>query len=230
MPTQLPAPDTDEHAFIEVELFSVKVLVGVFYSPSLRINYIFENLLQRIVPIYNHTNIMADLNTCLLKRGHGSSSLGTLVSASGLTILPLKATHNFPRSIPSHLDLILLSSPFYVVTHDQSPEDAFSYYYLIFFSYKSPLPKVRPKIILQRNFGGIDSDILFKNCLGLDWYGVCSAATIDEIVIVFNTTLLKLYDTHALMHQVRIEHSPAPWLTDNIKKFIHKKIWRQNQI
>ncbi|KAJ0171968.1 hypothetical protein K1T71_012731 [Dendrolimus kikuchii] len=166
---------------------------------------------------------MGDFNTCLLKQDHRSMSLESLVTASGLTILPLKATHYFPNSTPSLLDLIIVSSPSYVISHGQCSADAFSYHDLIFLSYNIRPPKAKTKVILQRNFGGINLAALVKDAQESDWSGVFKAATVDEKVYVFNTALLRLYDLHAPMRRVRIKHLPAPWLTDDIKKLIHKK-------
>ena len=132
--SQPPTLDNGEHLFIEVELAHTKILLGVFYASSLRVNYFssFENLLEYFSPSYTHTIIMGDFNTCLLKRDHRSSSLETLTRALNLNILPLSATHHFPNSTPSLLDLIMVSSLSHVSNYGQCSADAFSYHDLIF--------------------------------------------------------------------------------------------------
>ncbi|KAA5619160.1 hypothetical protein F3G63_36365, partial [Pseudomonas aeruginosa] len=143
---QSPLPNVSEHLFIEVGLTHAKILLGVFYSPSLHINYFssFEKVLEDLLPCYEHTIIMGDFNTCLLKRDHRSSSLESIVTSSNMHILPLSATHHFPNSSPSLLDLILVSSLAHVARHGQCSADSFSYHHLIFLSYKIRPPKRKP--------------------------------------------------------------------------------------
>ncbi|KAJ0176040.1 hypothetical protein K1T71_008214 [Dendrolimus kikuchii] len=166
---------------------------------------------------------MGDFNTCLLKHDQRSSSLETLIRSLNLHILPLSATHHFPNSTPSLLDLILISSLSHVSNHGQCPADAFSYHDLIFLSYNLHPPKAKPKIILQRNFGGMDLDALFKDAQEVDWSGVLNVPTIDEKVHAFHAALTKLYDTHAPLRRIKLKHLPAPWLTADIRLLMHKK-------
>lgn len=226
MSAQPPPPDAGEHLFIEVTISHSKVLLGVYYCPSRRINffYSFEKLLEDFVPSYDHTIIMGDFNTCLLKNDFRSSSFESVVKASNLTILPSNATHNFPHSNPSLLDLILVSSVSRVSKHGQCAADAFSYHDMIYLSYKIRPPKAKPKTLLQRNFGGIDIERLRCDARELDWSDVVDAVTMDEMVHNFNTKIIKLYDVHAPLRPVKIKHQPAPWLTAGIRTIINKKL------
>ncbi|KAJ0175142.1 hypothetical protein K1T71_009283 [Dendrolimus kikuchii] len=218
-------PDSGEHLFIDVSLHHTKILLGVYYSPSLRNNFFssFESMLETLVPQYPHTIIMGDFNTCLLKCDTRSSSFQTLVNSINLNILPLNATHHFPNTTASLLDLILVSSPTHVIKHGQCSADMFSYHDMIYLSYNVRPPKAKSKLIVQRNFGGMNTEDLRKDAQGLDWSGVANAVSIDDKVNAFNTTLLGLYDLHAPLRQIKLKHHPAPWLTDEIKCLINQK-------
>ncbi|XP_045452179.1 uncharacterized protein LOC123661236 [Melitaea cinxia] len=208
-----------DHLFVEITLSHTKLLLGVYYNPSLTVDYFasFENLLEMYTPLYSHTVVMGDFNTCLLKRDGRSSRLYSLVNSVNMHILPLQATHYLPNCAPSLLDLILVSSPDHVEKHGQSSANAFSYHDLIFLSYKLKPPRAKSRILLQRNFGGMDLDRLREDAAGIDWSTVFNASGVDEKISNFNSLLIKLFDIHAPIRPVRIKHLPAPWLTDEIK-------------
>ncbi|XP_045454749.1 uncharacterized protein LOC123664196 [Melitaea cinxia] len=132
-------------------------------------------------------------------------------------ILPLNATHSSPNCSPTLLDLIFVSSPDHVEKHGQCTAVEFSYHDLIFFSYKVRPPKAKPRILLQRNFGGIDLDLLRKNAAEIDWSDVFIASGVDDKLHIFNSQLIQLFDKHAPIRPVRMKHLPAPWLTTEIR-------------
>ncbi|KAJ0182642.1 hypothetical protein K1T71_002011 [Dendrolimus kikuchii] len=223
--TQPPPPDAGEHIFIEVEMQHTKVLVGVYYCPSSSINFFpsFENLLENLVPTYAHTIIMGDFNTCLLKDDNRSISFKSTSESCNLSVLPLCATHHSPNSNPTLLDLMLVSCPDLVSNHGQYSADAFSYHDLIFLSYQVRPPKVKSKILLQRNFGGMNVDILRMDALNIDWGSIVNSQFVDQKITLFNSALTGLYDKHAPIRAIKIKHPPAPWLTDEIKIVLTKK-------
>ena len=222
---QPPPPGTPEHLFLEVTLCHSKVLLGVYYSPSLRVDYFdsFENLLEDLCPTYCHSIIMGDFNTCLLKNDARSRKIKSIVSSCNLHILPVGATHYAPNCTPSLLDLMIVSSVDHVEKHGQFTADGFSYHDLIYLSYKIRPPKCKPKTILQRNFRGIDTAGLFESAEKVDWSVIDSLDSVDEQVCFFNGKLLELYDVYAPLRPVRLKHLPAPWLTEEITKMIKKK-------
>ncbi|KAG7294925.1 hypothetical protein JYU34_022691 [Plutella xylostella] len=221
-----PPPDSaGEHLLVEATLSHTKVLVGVYYSHSLNVNFFnsFEKLLEDFIPNYKHIIIMGDFNTCLLKNDLRSSSLTSIVKASNMTILPSGATHHYPNSVPSLLDLSLVSSPDHVVKHGQFGADGFSYHDLIYISYKIRPPKAKSRILLQRHFGGMNEHNLYSDAKNVNWDAVLNAGTVDEQISVFNSLLIELYDVHAPIRSVKMKHLPAPWLTDEIKCLLNQK-------
>lgn len=182
MSTQPPPQNAGEHLFIEVTLSHTKLLLGVFYCHSSKVNYFssFEKLLEDFTPNYPHTVLMGDFNTCLLKQDFRSSSLESITKSSNLNILPLNATHHFPNCCPSLFDIILVSSTAHVAKHGQCTADAFSYHDLIHLSYKIRPPKAKPKILLQRNFSGMDVDELCADARKVDWSSIINMDSVDK--------------------------------------------------
>ncbi|XP_045457154.1 uncharacterized protein LOC123667240 [Melitaea cinxia] len=166
---------------------------------------------------------MGDFNTCLLKNDYKSVKLNSLITSSNLNILPLSATHCLPNRNPSLLDLIIVSSTDLVEKYGQCNALAFSYHDLIYLSYRLRPPKPKSRILMLRNFDGIDHDRLHEDAVKIDWSVVLTADTIDERVTTFNSLLTNLYNIHAPIRPVRIKHLPAPWLTDDIRAIQHRR-------
>lgn len=160
----------------------------------------------------------------MLKQDSRSASFESLVRSCNLSILPLSATHFYPNSIPSLLDLILVSSPTYVAKHGQCAAGAFSYHDLIFLSYKIRPPKAKPKIILQRNFGDINLEELQHDADAVDWSQLIGDSSVDSKVEHFNNIITELFDKHAPLREIKLKHLPAPWITPELRSIMHQKV------
>lgn len=214
-----------EHLFIEVTFQHTKLLMGVLYSPSSQIDYFssLETKLELLSPLYEHTIILGDFNTCLLKSDYRTQKLLSLVTSLNMEILPLSATHHAPQyANPSLLDLILVSNPSMVVTHGQLSAP-FSFHDLIYLTYKIRPPKPKPKFILVRNYKGIDVERLRSDARSADWSDIFLSDSIDGKISHLNRTLTDLYDRHAPVKCVRVKRLPAPWLTDEVKRAMSKR-------
>lgn len=213
-----------EYLFLELCIHHSKILLGVYYSPSLRVDYFqsFEALLESLCPIYNETIILGDFNTCLLKNDSRSLRLCSIASSLNLHLLPLQPTHSPPNSAPTLLDLMIVSDPDKVTTFGQFCAP-FSYHDLIYLSYKIRMPKPRVKFLELRNFKEIDSEKLRSDFGRIDWFILYDLNTIDEKVTYLNQTLNNLFDKHAPIRKVRVKHLPAPWLSQNIRNIMAKR-------
>ena len=226
--TKSPAvySESAEYLFIELLFGSLKLLLGVFYSPSMRIDYFsnFETLLENHMPHSDHTIIMGDFNTCLIKNDSRSKRLVDIIKSSNLNTLNFKnATHFFPGCLPSLLDLSLVSSLDYVSAHGQLSAEAFSYHDLLYLSYKIRPPKVKPTIVMRRSFKNFKNDNFMSDLKLIDWDAVLNADTIDDKVNIFNSILIDLFDKHAPLRPIKLKHLPAPWLTTDIRTAMAKR-------
>ncbi|CAF4846793.1 unnamed protein product [Pieris macdunnoughi] len=222
---QPPPSNAAEHLLIEVLLSNSKLLLGVFYSPSSSVDYFdsFEDTIDQFSPLYKNTIVMGDFNTCLLKNDSRSRRLLSLTHSYNLQNLYLNATHKVPGFTPSLLDLIFVSSPHLVTKHGQLPAVAFSHHDLLYLSFKAKPPKQKPTVVMRRSFGGIDHDSLLSDASKIDWSGLYDLANLDDKVQLFTSSITNLYDKHAPLRRVKLKHLPAPWLSDEIKRLIHKK-------
>ena len=217
--------NSSEHILIEVLFGTLKVLLGVFYSPSLHVNYfdIFEDLLERYVPGVDHSIIMGDFNTCLIKNDSRASRLKHIINSSNLNILPTNPTHLFPGCTPSLLDLMIVSSTERLATFGQMSAEAFSYHDLVYLSYKIRPPKLKPTVVMRRCFNNIDSEKFMSDLSRINWDCIFSADNVNDKLNIFNSLLIELFDAHAPLRPVKMKHLPAPWLTQDIKVLMAKR-------
>ena len=213
-----------EHLFIEVFYHHTKFLLGVYYSPSLRVDYFssFQTQLENLCPLYEHVIILGDFNTCLMKNDSRSNKLLNLTSSMNINILPLAATHHAPNFQPSLIDLILVSNRDFVASHGQLTSP-FSYHDLIYLSYKLRAPKRTSKYLLLRSYKGVDLAALRKDATKIDWTPIFTCDDIDQKVDLFNSIIAELYNVHAPLRKIRVKHLPAPWLTQDIKEIMIKR-------
>ncbi|KAI8433322.1 hypothetical protein MSG28_015367 [Choristoneura fumiferana] len=64
--------------------------------------------------------------------------------------------------------------------------------------------KVKHKVILQRSFGRMNTDLLRKDAMKVDWGSVSEASTVDKQIDIFNSLLTKLYDVHAPVKPIKL--------------------------
>ncbi|CAH2228904.1 jg7358, partial [Pararge aegeria aegeria] len=223
--------ESAEHLFVEVLFGHLKLLLGVFYCPSLHFNYFekFETLLEQFSTSADHTIIMGDFNTCLIKDDHRARKLKNIVSGCNLTILPTNATHFFPNCTPSLLDLMIVSSPDFVDYHGQLPAEAFSYHDLVFTSYRIRPPKAKPTVVMRRSFRNYNNLLFMSDLNKINWTSVFNAETMQDKLDIFNSLLTELFDVHAPLRPVKLKHLPAPWLTPEIKALMSKRNTAKNK-
>ncbi|KAL4705441.1 hypothetical protein ACJJTC_009075 [Scirpophaga incertulas] len=165
---------------------------------------------------------MGDLNTCLLKNDVRSQGLQNVLALHDLSILPSNATHYFPNSNPSLIDLTIVSRTANVLSHGQLTA-SFSYHDLIYASYKLRPPKRKSRVIQRRNFRDINLDLLRQDAAGIDWSKLLESDSVDTKVTILTTQIVQLFDSHAPLRSVRVKHFPAPWLTPELKVLMTKR-------
>uniref|UniRef100_A0A2A4JRM8 Reverse transcriptase domain-containing protein n=1 Tax=Heliothis virescens TaxID=7102 RepID=A0A2A4JRM8_HELVI len=216
--------ESAEYLFIEITIHHTNILLAVFYSPNLHIDYFdsFDSILSNLCPVYEHVIIMGDFNTCLIKNDSRTFKINSLLSSYNLQILPLSATHNSPNCSPSLLDLMIVSSPDNVSYHGQLVAP-FSYHDLIYLSYRIQVPRRRAQVLYLRNFKGIDLEELRRDAGDINWLPLAECTNIDDKIEYLNSTILNLFDQHAPVRQVKVRHDPAPWISPQIKELMARR-------
>ena len=85
----------------------------------------------------------------------------------------------------------MVSSVDHVEKHGLYPALAFSYHDLIYLAYKIKPPKAKSRILVRRNFGGIDLNCLREDAVAIDWSKAVNHTTVDNQLAVFNSLVIK---------------------------------------
>lgn len=165
---------------------------------------------------------MGDFNTCLLKSDSRANNLRDLVNSLNLNLLPLSPTHHTSSS-SSLLDLIFCSNSDLISKYGQFPAPAFSHHDLIFLSYRVKLPKIKPKILLLRNFNNIVNDDIINDASKINWSMLEHMDSVDEMVSFFNREIIALFDRHAPLRKVKLKHRCVPWFNGDLQKAMAKR-------
>lgn len=117
-----------------------------------------ETLLEKHVPSVDHTIILGEFNTCIIKNYLRAKQLLNIINSSNLKLLPSNPTHFFPNCVPSQLDIMIVSSVDHVMIHGQLPADAFSYHDLMYLSYNVRPPELKSTVVMRRSFKKFNND------------------------------------------------------------------------
>lgn len=207
-----------EFMFVEVSVLGEKCLLATVYRPP-NIGYItdFQDILENLLPRYDHVVIMGDFNTNLLDTNENSTKqLTNIFKSCNMTILNSNATHHVGTS-HTCLDLMITSNPDKILTYGQLSAPGLSNHDLIYAAYSLKCPKYKPKIVTYRDFKNIDFNTFMTDAYNTAWHEILSLEHIDTKVTHFNKLLLELYDKHAPVRTARVTRPPAPWLTQDVR-------------
>jgi hypothetical protein len=207
-----------EFLFIEIVINNIKFLLGVCYKPP-KIGFLsdFENNLLGLLPSYNHTIIMGDFNSDLLKPGtFNYNQLTSMFFSCNLSILPLNATHHTNHS-NTLLDIMVVSDPALIIHHGQIPVPGISSHDLIFCVLSTPNSRPDPTFITYRDINKIDLMSFISDAYSLPWNCIYNLDNVDDMIDNFNYLILSLYDKHAPPTTRRVRKRPSPWITPEIK-------------
>ncbi|KAL4702635.1 hypothetical protein ACJJTC_003336 [Scirpophaga incertulas] len=160
-----------------------------------------------------HNASIASLSAVI--SGNPSRKLRSLIDCSNFVLLPLDPTHHNVSSHDTWIDHIITSSPDHVIDHGQLSASGFSRHDLLFISYKVKPPKVPAKLIRMRNLARINVEQLKLDARSIDWSPLHTAATVDDMISTLNSEVLKLFNHHAPVVDVRVKRPPAPRITDD---------------
>ncbi|KAL4721457.1 hypothetical protein ACJJTC_018290 [Scirpophaga incertulas] len=155
-----------------------------------------------------HNASIASLSAVI--SGNPSRKLRSLIDCSNFVLLPLDPTHHNVSSHDTWIDHIITSSPDHVIDHGQLSASGFSRHDLLFISYKVKPPKVPAKLIRMRNLARINVEQLKLDARSIDWSPLLTAATVDDMISTLNSEVLKLFNHHAPVVDVRVKRPPAP--------------------
>lgn len=77
--------------------------------------------------------------------------------------------------------------------------------------------KQKPYTVKYRQTKYINLDMFNKDLQAIQWSSFSSIDNVNEMVNVFNHSVLALFDLHAPVRTVTIKEHSYPWITDTVK-------------
>lgn len=216
-PTPTPAL---EDLWISCKLAGKNVCLGTLYRPP-SANIVeclsaLETMLTSFVPAYDLVLFGGDLNIDMLVDSNSAKLFNNLLEKYNLTQLVSNPTRVVNNS-STLIDVIVSSSADLVGDCGIIPMDHISDHSLVECTINIKKEKIPPLFRTYRDFSKFNHDAFVHHINSLSWQAFYNTQNIDELIELWNGSILSVFDLHAPLKTARITKSPAPWLTDNLK-------------
>lgn len=215
--------DALEQLWINIKYNKVSVLIAIVYRPPhnniANCIEIFDNILSRIVPIYDKIIVTGDVNIDLLNL---SNPLSQCFNAYGFSQVVNEPTRITQHSV-TLLDPIFISDTELFCNSGTLNADTISDHRLIFCNLNIIVNRSKQRMYTFRDFKYFVYEDFMLDLNNLPWQNILNINDIDEKVHFLTQNIIELFDNHAPIRTVRINKPHAPWLTDVVKTIMKQR-------
>lgn len=206
-----------EHIWLKFKIKNKIYALGNIYRPpsgnlNIAINQLDETL-SLLVPMVDDVFCVGDMNVNLL---HLNNPLLNALESYNFVQLINEPTRITGTS-SSLLDPIFVTNPNIIVNVGLLNADLISDHKLVFCDLSLKTSKSISKLITYRDFKNFNYNIFLQDLHTLPWHVFIETADIDKKIQILNEFILKIFDIHAPLRQVKVTKARAPWLTDTLK-------------
>ena len=219
-----------EMCFIEAEVNSNKILVGVIYkSPSEKYSIFGEisEILQYFNSKYRHMILLGDFNIDQLKTEKPAYKF-----FQNMLIVPMSLTQivNEPTRITENsstlIDLILVNNVDSVKAHGVVDLPGISDHSMVYLAYALKKPKCVPKRIRRRDFRNFDEVEFHKDLEKCAWGNIYSIeeSDVDNQVTILENIFSEVINKHAPYREIKVRKPvKTTWMTDEVIKLMDNR-------
>ena len=196
-----------------------KLLLGAIYRPP-KASYptMCIEELHKLLPSFNHSVIIGDVNIDLSVSTRSSRQLTLDMTDINLMHVPIFGTHHSVHSGSiTTIDHCYVPSTIVISQFGNIPVSGLSQHDLIFVNYPVEIHKKKQKFLLRRNYQSINIQQLQEDADRADWYTIFALDKLEDKVNKLNEIVLSLFDKHAPVKKIRISKPRAPFITHAIK-------------
>lgn len=206
-----------EFLWLKIKINRMNVAIGVFYRPP-RINLLnctraIDDMLPRLIPMYDEVVILGDFNVNLLEVQNPLSQCFESFGFSQVINEPTRIS----RQAMTLLDPIYLSNSDLLCQAGTINADCISDHKLVYCKLKLPIIRHNQKFVTFRDFKSFNSDIFNYELRNIHWDNLYYINDIDCKVEFLTNNIICLFQNHAPFKTVRVNKPPAPWLTHGLK-------------
>ena len=218
---------------LDVEMLSVKfwlpnvkpmIFTVVYKPPHVKVEEFsdsFDSLINNLESEANELFFLGDFNIDLSKKTSPVNRFKFLTRSHGLVQMIKTDTrvNNRSASLIDHVyvnrnDNIIQSGIISVGISDHE---------LIYCIRKINRQKFLPKVVNTRNYKNVDWEQVNEDILNSPIDQIGMAVSADDKLDAFNQLVLDALDEHAPRLKLRVKGKPAPWLTADIRKCMHRR-------
>ena len=211
-----------------------KCMLICVYNPSRSNN--LENLFAKLADIalqYEKIVVCGDFNINLLNDDHKARMFLNSITSCGLLVVNNLPTRYGQNCTPALLDLVLCSSSSLSIHFDQltlgglSDHDMLIYVCDFNFQHDSQNEKI------VHDFKSINMDMLFTECLQIDFTMIWRLSDVNEKLDLFNNIVVYLYEKFVPKKVIKQRKSKPPWYNSSVKDSIKTRnkfyvAWKNN--
>ena len=218
--------DYSEFLCVSFKINGVKNILSVIYRPPGFTNIDdffdeFEYNISRNLLVCDCFVCLGDFNIDMFNIDNvNTQRFLTLLHAYNLNQV-IQEPPRIGRGSATLIDLILCSSNDFLLSSGVNASLDVSDHLLINCKLKLDLSKPKPFFKTYRDFKHFDQQLFYSDLLEVPFNSILYIDDINKKLELFNTLVLSLYDVHAPLKTARITKKKAPWITQNIKYFMH---------
>ncbi|XP_045450408.1 uncharacterized protein LOC123659200 [Melitaea cinxia] len=207
-----------EQMWLTLTICGRKIALGTAYRPPwLDVDVFLDALTDTInaIPGHDYLVLVGDFNINMLSPEEiKTNKLSTFLTCLGLSQLVSAPTH-FTETSQTLIDVICSNLP----AKNIIVEHVGSLYGHCFvtceFNIKSE--KIKPYSMTYRPIKHINTENFNLDLEAIQWSQISTLDDVNEMVNIFNHSVLTLFDTHAPLLSTVIKTHSYPWITDTIK-------------
>ncbi|KMQ83966.1 rna-directed dna polymerase from mobile element jockey-like protein, partial [Lasius niger] len=132
------------------------------------------------------------------------------------------------------LDLCIVDDDEKLMDYGQQGAAFLSAHDLIYIKYAIKIQRRRGRRVVCRDWRDFDADSFQTDVSGIDWTSLISSNNIDEKIEIYNSELLRIFDSHVPLRQRNFKNLPAPWLRGDIQQAMRdrdlaRRVWRRRR-
>ena len=214
-----PTTDSDvEQMWLSLSINSNRLIIGTAYRPPwLSVDTFFDALTESVLYFssYDYVILLGDFNINILDTSDSKyTSLSNFLQYSGLNNCIVEPTH-FTSSSSTIIDLVCSNVAVSQVSVDHIPE--LGAHAIIVVDFKIKKPKIPIKTISYRPLKDIDLDLFNSELSRYKPLSISNLDSVEDMVITFNTVLIKLFDLFAPIKRLTFKDRQTPWITSNLR-------------
>ena len=207
-----------QYLFLEIPNGINNCILGTIYMPpNTACSSLVSEILEEICHLSPNIIVFGDINMNLLNN-HVSTLLQSSMNTLNLSFANFsEPTHFAPHSLPTLIDVLLLSNKNILKSYSQLSFPAFSRHDLLFAVIDIHYGNIyKPERFSYFDFRSINVRSLFNECDTLDWTPIHTSLDVNQQVDILNSILKYLFTKYVPLKTRIVKNNNCPWISNRV--------------